>query len=127
MVATVLVAEDIALGDNVVQALDADGVDLRAAFWFYDADADEYRLKLELPLVDKQGPKAGYESVHKTLTKHRFPDLTLLKISVIGPKYPLARALRRAFGAHRPKSGTRLRRQFSADVFIEDAYVYRSK
>ena len=81
---------------------------------------------LALPLVDKQGPRAGYQAVDKTLIKHRI-DLSLLRISVIGAKDALARAIRRALGAHRTKSGARLKRQFSAGVFIEDAYVYRSK
>jgi hypothetical protein len=130
MVATVLVAEDIAGGEDVVRALDADHVDLRAAFWFYLPDSDEYRLMLVLPLVDRQGPDAGYKTVDKTLRKHRL-DLSLLKISVIGPKYPVARALRRAIGAYGAAAGAkrhiRLRREFSEGISIEDAYVYRSK
>ena len=61
MGATILV--DIEKGKELLKALDKKGVNVRTAFWRYIPEASEWRLVLAMPLVDREGPRAGYEAV----------------------------------------------------------------
>ena len=63
MVEAELVIDDIASGERALEALDCDAVDVRAAFWFYDSDAAEYRLVRAMPVVDQDGPAKAYRLV----------------------------------------------------------------
>ena len=90
MVETALVASDIEDGKKAVEALDAERADLRSALWLYVPDASEWRLILSLPVVDHDGPEAGYKLVQRALRKHHV-SLPLRRISVVGVSEPLAR------------------------------------
>lgn len=58
MAAAALVSEEIAGGHNVVAALDAAGFSARAAFWFYDSDADIWKLWIATPEAGEDLQKA---------------------------------------------------------------------
>ena len=49
------------------------------------------------------------------------------QITVVSPKNPVIRDLRRLFGKTAPVEGMRLGGQTIGDRFVEDAYVYRVK
>lgn len=94
MVETQLVTDDITLGQKALEALDAESVVVRSAFWFYVPESSEWRLVLALPAVDSDGQEHGYRLVQRTLKKHHVP-LMLGRVSVRGVRDPLVDTLRR--------------------------------
>jgi len=126
MVETALVAPEIEAGHALLHALDREDVEVPSALWLYIPDAGEWRLILALPLVDKEGPEAGYRVVQRALGKIAIP-LPLRRISVVGVSEPLPQRLRRfvrtsATGTSDIRIGSTV-----VDGFrIEGAHVYRS-
>jgi len=125
---TILVSPDIQKGEAVVRALDEAGLEVRAASWLRLAEAPHWRLVLAMPLVDQEGPRAGYKAIHKALAKQPATlALPLGQISVVGLKAPLYRVLRRLVRtARRAIAGIRLTDNVVDDVLVQDAYIYRS-
>ncbi len=62
-----MVSPDIQKGEAVVRALDEAGLEVRVASWLRLAEASQWRLVLAMPMVDKEGPRAGYKAIHKVL------------------------------------------------------------
>lgn len=123
-----LVMSDIEAGKELVKALDGKGIGVRAAFWLWVPEASEWRLELVMPLVDREGPRAGYRVVNKVLAS-REASLGALywKISVAGPRETLPRRLRSAVKTgRRALAELRLTQTIVGGAVIEDAYVYRS-
>jgi len=126
--ATILVSPDIQLGEAVVRALDEAGLEVRAASWLRLAEAPSWRLVLAMPLVDQEGPRAGYKALHKALAKQPAPlALPLGQISVVGLKDPLYRVLRRLVKtARRAIAAIRVTDNVVDGVLVREAYIYRS-
>ena len=91
---------DIQKGEAVVRALDEAGLEVRAASWLRLAEAPDWRLVLAMPLVDKEGPRAGYGAIRKTLARPR--------------------DLRKAI------ADIRVSDNIVDGVLVQDAYIYRS-
>jgi hypothetical protein len=127
MVETELVTDDIVDGRKALDALDAEGAGVRSALWLYVPDAAEWRLILSLPIVDREGPEAGYKLVQKALAKHSV-FLPLRRISVVGTTEPIAARLRRFLKTTPPAGAAniKLRSTVLDGIVIEGAHVYRS-
>ena len=54
-------------GVNTVAALDRAGLDIRAAFWIFDDDAQTWRFSVSEPTVNVRGPHAVYEQIAAAL------------------------------------------------------------
>ena len=128
MGATTLVNLDIEKGEALVRSLDGARLDIRGAFWLYLAEASEWRLVLAMPLVDHEGPRAGYEAVQKALARQETAlELPLRQISVVGLADPLYRMLRRVVKtAPKAIADIRFTNNVIDNVLVEDAYIYRS-
>src|SRR5579862_6048206 len=106
---TILVMFPLKAGKILLTALDnpSDGdpsLDVRAAFWLYRPEADDWRLYLASPVVDTAGPLEAYKRIQTALVRINQPDddpwneLNLNNISVISPQHKLVRALRKIAG-----------------------------
>ncbi len=128
MGATTLVSPDIQKGEAVVRALDEAGLEVRAASWLRLAEAPDWLLVLAMPLVDKEGPRAGYKAIRKALARPPGRvEVPLGMISVIGLKDPLYRVLRRLVKtARRVIRGIRVTDNVVDGVLVHEAYIYRS-
>ena len=126
MVSPALVEDKIKDGETLLRELDDNGVEVKAAFWFYMPEPDEWRLKIAMPLVDSQGPRAAYvriqEAIFETTEKLA---LALSEISVVSPKDQLVKLLKPVIRTGRGISGIRFSRNTINGTFIEDAYIYR--
>ena len=126
MVSSTLVEDKIKDGEALLRELDNAGVEVKAAFWFYMSEPDEWRLKIAMPLVDSQGPRAAYvriqEAIFETTEKLA---LALSEISVVSPKDQLVKLLKPVIRTGRGISGIRFSRNTINGTFIEDAYIYR--
>ena len=130
MVKPTLVDADMKAGEALLSKLDEIKFDVRAAFWFYMPDSEEWRLIFASPAVDKKGPKEAYEKVQSQLPelKEEFEqdyELSLQNISVISPNDDLVKLLKTAIKTGPGVSHIRFARNVINNVFIEDAYIYR--
>jgi len=128
MVKTSLVEADLLAGWRLLIAIDAGYGDLfrvKAAFWMFYPESEEWRLVIATPLVDEQGPLSTYRNVQHILFEIQPSDLSLQNIAVISPKDALAKAFRTAMRIAPESTYFRSRRTSVAGHYVEDAYVYR--
>jgi len=92
-----LVAPEIEGGKQLVRALDVADLDVKAAFWLYLEEAEEWRLYIATPLVKEYGPREVYSRVLKVLKVNKISAIELSEISVIDPTDGLATVLSLAF------------------------------
>jgi hypothetical protein len=99
---------------------------VRAAFWWYFPESQEWRLVIATPLVDEVGPLLGYGVIQKKLSTITPPlTLNLQNISLISPKDPRVKAFNRAMKIAPDPAGARFTRSALDGTYVEDAYVYR--
>jgi len=122
-----LVEEDINAGSELLQALDAANLKIRAAFWYLESERDEYRLYLGSPVVDVEGPRVAYEQVQRVLRNMpQPPPIQLDRINVVSPTSELPALLRTAIRTGPGIDHIRFRENTVRGTFIEDAFIYRS-
>jgi hypothetical protein len=127
MVKTTLVNIDIAAGERVLEILDQAGFRVNVAMWLYSSEFEAWRLYIASPLADTEGPKQAYVRLLSAI-RSSDPDLaTAVTITLVSPKEPLIRGLKRTFGTARSVHGMRLGNNLVDGVFIEQGYVYRIK
>ena len=122
----ILVEADLEAGKALLSNLDKSRFSVKAAFWFYLSDSNEWRLIFALPSVDRIGPQAAYEKMQSQLQKlDPKYNLALQNISIVSPKENLIMLLKKVIHTGPESSGIRFTRNTINNVFIEDAYIYR--
>lgn len=129
-----LVENVIKAGKELLDKLDKDGFDVKAALWYYLSEPAEWRLILASSTVDKEGPKKAYEKIqsqireleqHYKKTNEHF-DLSLENISVVSPNNNLIKLIKSVIKTKKGViSNLRFTRNVINNVLIEDAYIYR--
>src|SRR5271166_6318950 len=95
-----MVSEQTKRGKRLIEALVANGFDVRVAFWAKPTDEGTWFLYLASPLVDDKGPAAAYRIVHDILRKMPDPWIDPFEIRVVGLNDSLTEA---ALAATKPK------------------------
>lgn len=127
MARDVVVDLDIEGGKKLIDALDEAGFPVQSALWFFRPESDEWRLVISSPIVDKEGPLSAYHQIQPVLHEALGPRIRLDRISAVGTKDKVVKALRSRYRSF-PKEeieGLRLYQTRVDDVFVEGAYVYR--
>jgi hypothetical protein len=126
MVANILTEELINGGKNLLQELDASGIKVNAALWFYFPEEGFWKLMLSFPNVEKEGPKAAYVRVQKALFKLKGTQAPALDdITIARPNAPLVQLLKIAIRTGPGISGIRFSNNVINGQLIPDAYIYR--
>lgn len=120
-----LTEEMIRAGEELTKKLDESASPVTAAFWFYVAEENHWRLIFASPLVAKKGPKAGYDAVAEALAALRRNYTALRYISVVEPGNPLVQLLASAVSTGPGMTGIRFSQNTVNGKFIDDAYLYR--
>lgn len=120
-----LVDIDFRTGDEVLEILDASGVQISVAMWVCFPEYGDWRFLLASRQLDRAEPSKAYGLIHQPLRKagiplERTPTLMILKMTD-----PFIRALRHVFGKTKSTEGMRLGGQMIGDRFIDDALVFR--
>jgi hypothetical protein len=127
VVATVLVGADLAVGETIYHKLKEDTeLVLRAAMWWFDLDAGEWRYFVAADYVSQHGPRAAYLRIHNLLSNAQVP-LPLSRIVVVAPDNQRLQILRRTFKftAPRPMNLT-LQNVDIPGLHIEGAHIYNA-
>ena len=113
----------------MVTALDEAGLNVRAAFWYFNADKEKWRLVLSFPLVDEVRHLGATQKVRDILLTLDPPirSFHLSDVLVQTSESQLVRAIGARFRtapsalADLEAGPTRV-----GELEIEDAYVYRA-
>jgi len=122
---TTLVNEDIAAGHHVVEALDTAGFPVKAAFWLYDSNVDNWKLWIGTPRAARDLQKA-YITVSQILSAIADRKvLDLARIRLVRPDNSTVRAIGSVIHV-KGLSDVRLRSNVVNGIYIEDALIYRT-
>jgi hypothetical protein len=127
MARDVVVDLDIEGGKQLIDALDEAGFPVQSAFWLFRSESDSWRLVISTPVADKEGSLGAYHQIQPILHDALGSRIRLDRISAVGTKDRVVKALRSRYRSF-PKEeveGLRLYQTRTDDVFIEGAYVYR--
>ena len=131
MVKTSLVEADLLAGKRLLVALhnpqpNWPAFRVKAAFWLYYTESEEWRLVIATPLVDEQGSLKTYSQLQPVLFSIQPADLYLQNIAVMSPSDPLVKAFRRALRMAPGSSDLRFPKgTVEGRTYIEGAYVYK--
>jgi hypothetical protein len=123
MVKTPLVEEFKAAGREFLQKLDLTDLDVRAAFWLYRDEPDDWRLIIATPLADRIGSREVYRKLYPLW--HEDQKLDWSQITVLGIDDPLVRMIGSVLKTGPGIGGTVFSRNVINGTYIEDAYIYR--
>lgn len=114
-------------GALLVQRLDEAGWQVSAAFWFYFADANAWRLQIASPEVATKGPRESYKVAQGALASLPIEDraLALEDIAVVPTDHPLVGLLRTMVTTGPGISRIRFSKNVINGQFIDDALIYR--
>src|ERR1700730_19004979 len=93
----ILVGPVIEAGKKLIEALDVSDFRVKAAFWLYLEESEEWRLYIATPLVKEYGPREVYSRVLKVLKESKISSIDLSEISVIDTADGLVTVLSLAF------------------------------
>lgn len=120
---TTLTEEKICSGQSLIEALDASGLDITAAYWFRDGENGSWKLGISERHLSN--PRDFYRKVQKVMAHSDSNDLPLDDIVAVVSKSPILRLLASVF-----KTGRRICRIPSSNnavkgVLLPDMLIYR--
>lgn len=110
---------------ELIKALDASGLDVRAAFWFYREESEAWRLYIATPLVKEQGPREAYSRILTVLKKDDIHSIDLSNISAIDPTDGLVTVLSLAIDTGPGITDVSLNGNSINGVHVRAAHIYR--
>ena len=131
MASPALVDTNISFGRELIGALDAEppetGLRPSAAFWFYVADDETWRLVLSLPALEQHPPQEVYRRIIDVVNRRLgSSDVPMDDIGLAHPDMPLLRLLRSAVRTGEDAiAGIRFTHNVINGELIDDAYIYR--
>lgn len=119
-----LVRELIDSGQQLIDALRDQGIDVAAAFWLKPSYEEAWFLYIATPLVDDNGLAAAYGNVYRVLRS--LPNWWVLEsdIKLIGVENPIARDVLAWHQSYPGRVPTRYGGRLLGRVLIDDAYLY---
>ncbi len=125
MAAQTLLNEDIERGRRALSALDDAGFDVRAAFWVFDEDGQDWRFTIAEPTVDLKGTHALYEQMAQAL-RGKLDVLPLRDVYLVSPDDQLVSLVRLAVSTPpSATSGINFRGHVVMGTTVPDMYIYR--
>jgi hypothetical protein len=114
------------IGDvpKLIDQLKRDSFDVKAAFWLYTSEADQWFLYLVSDVVGQVGTRESYKIVYGSM--RRMADLWInpFEVNLVGPHHPIAKEVMDfQAGAHAPVP-TRKRASRLVNIYIENAIIY---
>ena len=124
-----LVGYEIAEGQRLIDALNAAGVLVDSALWFYAIEPETWRLMMTSPSYDKKGPLKTYDEILSVFCEVK-PELKIdwTALVAVSVKHNLIQGLRELQQRYNSSfSGRRITNQRINQTYVEDAYIYQIK
>ncbi len=121
---TTLVEHQIDDVPKLIDQLRQDNFDVKAAFWLYTSEGDQWFLYLVSELVDQEGITESYKRVYKTVRGLSGLSITPFEVKLVGPDDSVAKAVIDFLSKQHAPLPTWVRGTKLGDVYIEHAYIY---
>jgi hypothetical protein len=123
-----LLGPDLALGDEILEMLDAAKFPVTAALWAFSEDhLGGWQFVIGTPLYEKLGTSAAYG---RLITAVRMADPQSMRfedVRLMGNREPFVRELRRTFKGVQFRKGERIGSKSLGGIYIEEGLLYRIK
>lgn len=110
---------------RLIDHLRRDGFDVKAAFWLYTTEADQWFLYIASDAVNHEGFIEAYKAVGRAM--RQLPDLQIgpFQVKLVAPDDPVAKAVIDFHSRQQARLPMRIRATRLGDAYIEDAYLYK--
>ena len=125
MAETILVEEKIKSGRDLLDAIDHEQINIRAAYWLYALETDVWRLYFASPEVDMTGPIKMYRRIRRILVRTKILHISVDEIAVTGLTDPFIRSFKLFAKSDRDTRDIRLRNITIGSYHIDEAFIYR--
>lgn len=118
----------IDIGETVVRKLNEMGLPISAAFWFFDAEINQWLLRVASSEVVTKGPQAVYGRIREAIDQlgPQAPAELLWAVRVLEPDAELVKLLRLMVRTGPGISRVRCTRNAVNGRFIDDVLIYRT-
>src|SRR5207248_10011952 len=123
MVAPPLVDSRLDDGRRLIEDLDQNGFDVKAALWYYFVEPGEWRLLIASSMVPSEGPRKAYKRLQGLLPKDS--AIELRNISLVSPNDEQISLLRQVIRTGPGITNLHFVGTTINGVFIPDAFIYR--
>ncbi len=121
-----LVEAELAVGGELLEALDDEKLPVKAMLWLLFPDEAEWRLLVATSQAYFDGDTEVYERIGRILSDRQLLDrLPLRKIAVVPPEHRLIMLLRRAVKVRIGAPAVHFTSNTINGIIIHGAYVYR--
>jgi hypothetical protein len=109
---------------KLVDHLRRDAFDVKAAFWLFTSEADQWFLYIASDAVNQKGITEAYKAVFRVM--RRLPDLQIdrFQVKLVAPDDPIAKAVLDFVSRQHPRLPTRISAANLGKIYIENAYIY---
>jgi len=122
---TLLVDIDIALGSEMLKAMDDAGLKISVAMWLNSSEYDDWRFLVSSRILDVENPLGAHRLVETALRAGGIAFGRRPPVMIREMNSPFIREIRKTFRKKSDVNGMRLGNQYIGDRFVHDAYVYR--
>jgi hypothetical protein len=109
---------------RLVDQLRRDGFDVKAAFWLYTSEADQWFLYIASDMVNQQGITEAYKAVGRAMRRLLDLQIDRFQVKLVTPDDPVAKAVIDFQSERHARLPTRVRAANLGDVYIKNAYLY---
>jgi hypothetical protein len=109
---------------KLVDHLRRDAFDVKAAFWLFTSEADQWFLYIASDAVNQKGITEAYKAVFRVM--RRLPDLQIdpFQVKLVAPDDPVAKAVVDLLSWHHARPPMRIRSANLGEIYIEHSYIY---
>jgi hypothetical protein len=109
---------------RLVDQLRRSNFDVKAAFWLYTSEADQWFLYIASDAVHQKGITEAYKAAYGAM--RQLPDLRIdpFQVKLVTPDDPVAKAVIAFQSKQHARLPTRIRATNLGEAYIEDAYIY---
>lgn len=109
---------------RIIDQVKRDGFDVKAAFWLYTSEADQWYLYLASDFVDQKGGSEAYKLVYNAMDRLTNLWINPFEVKLVSPAHTVAKAIIDFLSKRQSPMPTWLRLTRLGNAYIEHAYVY---
>jgi hypothetical protein len=109
---------------KLIDRLRRDNFDVKAAFWLYTSEAEQWFLYLVSDAVDRVGTTEAYKIVYRSMRQLTDLWINPFEVKLVGPDDPIAKAVMDFRATARVPLPLPVRGSYLGKIYIENAYIY---
>ncbi|HKI18478.1 MAG TPA: hypothetical protein VKA15_11390 [Isosphaeraceae bacterium] len=119
-----LVEQEINDVPKLIDQLKRDNFDVKAAFWYYRSEADQWYLYLVSDAVHQNGIFESYMAVNKAIRQMTDLEIDPFHVKLVAPDDSIAKAIMDFLPERHERRPKRIWGMNLGGVHIESAYLY---